>query len=184
MKSYTYYVTHIKGILCISFFIQLHKYRKLTTLTTLTTLTPDTDASVGGVECSFCVVSLAFPAKRGIFAGVNWKNLHHIMSKKVLVFDGKMPVYRTLEDASADFGVSAGAISMAANGCKEVCGMRVRWADRVYVVRLKDRRHVLAVKDQHGRSFLCIDGLWKIGKRDIDWVRDITASWYYPKEEQ
>lgn len=105
------------------------------------------------------------------------------MSKKVLVFDMKLPVYRTLEDAAKEFDVSPGLISMAANGCKDVCGVRVRWADRVFVLQMKDGSYVVAVKDQRGRKFLDLHGMTPVRKRDIERVKDITASWYFSKEE-
>ena len=91
-------------------------------------------------------------------------------------------LYRTLEEASEDFGLSPGEISKRIYSCETVGGGRARWADRVFAVRLKDGRHVICLKDARDR-FVTMNEFEKLRKRDVESARDITVAWYYPKEE-
>lgn len=91
-------------------------------------------------------------------------------------------LFRTLEEAAEVFGISPGEVSKRIYACEELGGGRARWADRVYAVKMKDRRYVLCVRDVRDRLVRMDDGE-RLRKRDIEWVRDITVAWYYPKEE-
>lgn len=106
------------------------------------------------------------------------------MSKDVLVRQGDFRVFRTLEEASREIGVTPGAISRAVSEGRDVGGARMRWADRVFAVTdRKSGRVFVAVKDARGRKFIPVDGGGAVSVKDASVVRDITVAWYFPKEE-
>lgn len=91
--------------------------------------------------------------------------------KKVVV--GKAGVWNTLEECSAETGLSVVTISRS---------MDFRMADRVFGLRLKSGGWCLAVMDPYNRLYIPLG--WddptsrKIRKNDVLEARDLTLSFY------
>lgn len=106
--------------------------------------------------------------------------ISQVMSKKVIVCEGDFRVFRTLGEVSEALDVSPSAVSMALGDGRLVRGLRMRWADRVFLVR-SDGRWVVCIEDSRGRM-VEMDGGGVIGRRKVEAVKDITAAFYYSKE--
>lgn len=102
------------------------------------------------------------------------------MVKRVIVCEGDFRVFRTLEEVSEALDVSPTAVSMALGDGRTVRGLRMRWANRVFLVR-SEGRWVVCVMDSRDRM-VDMDGGAVIGKRKIEAVKDITATFYFSKE--
>lgn len=105
------------------------------------------------------------------------------MGKKVIVCDGNFRVYRTLSELSGEVGVSPGELSRALDDGRPVFGRRMRWAERVFAVRVLGVGWTVCVRDSRGRLVLLGDPDRRIRMRDVEEVKDVTAVWYYGREE-
>lgn len=105
------------------------------------------------------------------------------MSKKVIVCEAGKRVYETLEEASEVLGVSPSTISRAIERTGEVNGVRARWADRVYIVKLKRGEWHVAMLNQGGGAYILLNDGSKIKKAAVAEVKDITVAWYFSKEK-
>lgn len=101
------------------------------------------------------------------------------MAKQVIVAPGH--VFENLEEAAAFLGVNIGTVSRAIRDVRPINNIPLRYADRVYVVKMKHQAEwVAAVMDSSNRRFIAVgQSLRKIQKKDVDAVKDITASWYF-----
>lgn len=104
------------------------------------------------------------------------------MAKKVIIVNsGENRVFETLEEASREVGVNPSTLSRAINEAGEYRGMRLRYGDRVFVLRLKGRMDwVVATENSRRTGYIVVgDPARKLSKREVAAVKDITASWYY-----
>lgn len=94
--------------------------------------------------------------------------------------NGQKVVFGTLEEASKEIGVSVSTVSRAAGGFEECHGWSVRWADRVFAVRLKEKyAWEVAVENGRGSGYVKLgDPFVKFRKGDVDQVKDLTVAWY------
>ena len=101
------------------------------------------------------------------------------MSKKVIVAeDGS--VFVNLEQASERFGMSASNVSRAIRDFRPIEGLRMKWVDRVYAVRLKDDTWVIATESSSG-ALVRMDAVEGARVRNSQVVerRDLTSVWYF-----
>lgn len=107
------------------------------------------------------------------------------MSKKAIIIDNGKRVFRTLEDASREMGISPGEVSSAIADRGEVCGRRAVWGYRVYALRLLDGRWVVGMEQarRSGYSLVGEDGAFVSG-RAVAERREVTSCWYLNREEE
>lgn len=102
------------------------------------------------------------------------------MSKKVIVCEGSFRVFGTLSEVSNEVGLSQGEISRALDDGRMVRGLRMRWADRVFAVLIRNVGWRICMKDARDR-FVC-DGQ-RVKARDVQEVKELTGLWYYYNKE-
>lgn len=101
------------------------------------------------------------------------------MAKQVIVAPGH--VFENLEEAAAFLNVTPGTVSRAIRDIRPISGVPLRYAQRVYVVKMKKQEEwVAAVMDSSNRRYVTVgQSLRKIPKKDVAQVKDITACWYF-----
>lgn len=107
------------------------------------------------------------------------------MAKQVIVVKSSLRVFNTLEEAARELDIAPGSISRAIMECRECKGHLMRYAPRVYAVKLKGTLEwVVATRNARNSGYLGVDDpMRKIGLRMVDRVKDITPVWYYWREE-
>ena len=101
------------------------------------------------------------------------------MAKQVIVAPGH--VFENLEEAAGFFECNIGTVSRAIRDVRPLKGLLVRYANRVYVIKMKGAEEwIAAVLDSSGRRYITIgQSLRKVQKKDVAGVKDITACWYF-----
>lgn len=101
------------------------------------------------------------------------------MAKQVIVAPGH--VFENLEEAAAFLGVTVGTVSRAIRDVRPVNNIPLRYAQRVYVIKIKRQEEwVAAVMDSSNRRFVTVgQSIRKIPRKDVDQVKDITVAWYF-----
>ena len=119
-----------------------------------------------------------------IFAPVQVKKFDS-MAKQVLVASGLPRVFKTLEEASEALGVSGSSISRSMNECRECQGHMFRYVNRVFAVQLKaGGEWRIVTRDSRNSGYILIEDAGKrIRQSDVSRVKDVTAVWYFSKEE-
>lgn len=114
-----------------------------------------------------------------IFAEKSNGEILYIMSKRVLVrLDGK-GFYETLEKASEALGMAPGNISRAVSEGGKAKGIPMRWAERVYAVREKDRDWRVMVLNSRNTAYLPVSQIGnRVLARDVVEKRELTSVWY------
>lgn len=88
-------------------------------------------------------------------------------------------MYGTLEEASADLGVTVSGVSRGITESGRVKGVPIRRVDRVYAVKEKGGEWFVGVLNNRNSAYL---GVAQTGKRvlvrDAEKVKEITVAWY------
>lgn len=117
------------------------------------------------------------------FATESIKNFFY-MSKQVIVCEAGNRVYETLQEASEFFGVSPSTLSKAISDFGQINGVRIRWAQRMYALKLRSGEWVFGVLSSTNKSYLLISGSQdRVTERGIVEKKDLTAAWYFSKEK-
>ena len=107
------------------------------------------------------------------------------MAKQVIIAnfkeDGYNRVFSTLESAAGVLGIHPSTISRAIAECSDVKGIRFRYGDRMYAVRLKGSAEWRVMTENARRTGYVLYGAPEIRFRNgaVEKVRDITEGWYY-----
>lgn len=112
-----------------------------------------------------------------------WRKMAKIvthMGKQVIVCKDRPGVWRTLEEAAKGLGVSVSTISRAIREARP----DYRYVSRVFAIKLRGGPWKIAVADSSNRRYITVEqDLLKIPKKDVEKVKDITAVWYFSREE-
>lgn len=103
------------------------------------------------------------------------------MAKQVIVSDGERKIFATLAEAAAWFGVTPSGLSRAIYEKGMVKGVRVRYAQRVFAVKVRsDGRWVIAQMNIRNTHYVPLNpGEPQVKLRDAEDVKELTASWYF-----
>jgi len=97
---------------------------------------------------------------------------------------GLRRVFDTLEQASEVTGVSSASLSAATIDVRETCGWVVRRVDRVYALHMRVHNEwLIATATSKGNFMEYGNPARKIGTKETDEVRDVTAGWYLQEGE-
>ena len=105
------------------------------------------------------------------------------MAKRVII--SKAGVFTTLEEAAEHFGVTVATVCRAMKDGKMLDGIELKYAERVFAIRLVSGEWTVAMRDSRNYSYVKLDqSIRKVSRKDVDMEIDITLGWYFGERKE